>query len=127
MWIMKNMYCVCLGNDIKLIFMHYEMNNSILMSQAEFNVETIYFNADNGIKITKFLEKGINFNHNNIYQYEYLSLIAKELYKLHHSDIQFNNAFNVFETFQQYFNLLKDTFRFFYFNKNIQLIYEFFS
>ncbi|QEH11547.1 choline kinase family protein [Histophilus somni] len=109
-----------------LISRHYEMNNSILMSQAEFNVETIYFNADNGIKITKFLEKGINFNHNNIHQYEYLSLISKELYKLHHSDIQFNNEFNVFETFQQYFDLLKDKNGFFCFNKNIQLIYEFF-
>ncbi|WP_075320105.1 EamA family transporter [Histophilus somni] len=109
-----------------LISRHYEMNNSILMSQAEFNVETIYFNADNGIKITKFLEKGINFNHNNIHQYEYLFLISKELYKLHHSDIQFNNEFNVFETFQQYFDLLKDKNGFFCFNKNIPLIYEFF-
>lgn len=109
-----------------LISRNNEMNNSILMSQYGFNVETVYFNPDSGIKITKFLNGGTNLTHDNIIQLDYLSLVAMNLFKLHNCNAKFDNNFNVFDTFYHYFDLLKDKNKFFYFNSNIKDIYNFF-
>ena len=110
-----------------MISRNNEKLNSLLMSKEGFNVETLYFNENTGIKITKFLENSITLNHHNINNKNHLEVIAKKLYKLHNSKLIFNNEFNTHSTFNSYLNLLKKPNNFYKFNKNIEEICYFFD
>lgn len=92
----------------ELINRQFEGKNSLVMSQESFNVETYFFDAYTGIKITKYLSNSQTLNHDTIKNIDYLKVIAQRLHQLHSLDIQFSNRFNVFSEFEKYLSLLKD-------------------
>ncbi|WP_288677476.1 choline/ethanolamine kinase family protein [uncultured Aggregatibacter sp.] len=127
--ILEEKYVVRIPGEMthSMISRKNEKLNSLLMSEHRFNVDTTYFNENTGIKITKFLENSISLNHHNINNKNYLEIIAKKLYKLHNSKLNFNNEFDTSSTFNNYLKLLKDPNNFYKFNKNIEEICHFFD
>lgn len=103
----------------ELISRNNEALNSIIMSNTGFNAETCYFNAESGIKVTKYLPKHRALDHNTIRNEENLKSIAEKLYSLHNSGIIFKNEFNVFSEFEKYIDLLKNKDIFFEYKKEI--------
>lgn len=102
----------------KMINRAYEAENSLIMSEKGFNVETCAFDKKTGIKITRFLKESFSLNHELINQSEILENIALHLRKLHQNQIKFNNHFDIYEEFYKYFDLLQ--------NKNSFYNYDFF-
>lgn len=111
----------------ELISRHNEAFNSTVMSNAGFNVETCYLNAESGVKITQYLPQHKALTHNTIRNEENLKSIAKKLYSLHNSDILFKNTFNVFDEFEKYINLLKNKNLFFEYKKEIPNLLKLFQ
>lgn len=105
-----------------------EFFNSQLMSQMKFNVETNYFNPNDGIKITTYLEHSQQLTHQIISNEKYLNAIANKLSLLHNSELVFKNEFNVFDEFDKYISLLKNKELFYQYHPRIsQLLDKFYS
>ncbi len=96
-----------------LISRKNEASNSKITSDYKFNVETCYFDAKTGIKITKYLKDSKTLDHESIKNTEVIIDVANNLKKLHSSDIKFENEFNVFTKYDDYLSLLKEKDKFF--------------
>ncbi|WP_245853286.1 choline kinase family protein [Pasteurella oralis] len=110
-----------------LIIRDNEAVNSIAMSKAGFNVETCFFDAKSGIKITQYLSESCTLDHQNVKTFSNLKLIAEKLYLLHQSPIKLANRFNVFEEFDKYINLLKNKDAFYQYSENMPELLAFFQ
>lgn len=110
-----NMYVIRIAGAMSqnLVIRENESFNSSLMSKIGINVNTIYFDAKTGVKITKYLPQALTFNHQSIKEEKALKLISKRVKELHRSKVNFNNEFNVFVEFEKYLNLLKNKNSFF--------------
>ena len=85
-----------------------EALNSKTSSDYGFNVETCYFDADSGIKITKYLKDSQTLDHSSIQNLEIIKEIADNLKALHTSEMILQNTFNVFDKYDAYFALLEN-------------------
>lgn len=111
----------------ELISRHNEALNSMIMSDSGFNADTCYFNAESGVKITKYLPQHEALDHKTVRNKDNLRTIAEKLYSLHNSGIQLKNEFNVFSEFEKYISLLKNKDLFFKYKKEIPLILKLFN
>lgn len=109
-----------------IVSRQYEKYNSNIASEYGYNVKTLYFNENTGVKVTEYLESSVSLNHTNIKNKEYLKAIAIKLYQLHNSSFTLSNKFNVYHEFDRYFGLLRCTDSFHRFNTKIKEIYDFF-
>ncbi len=93
----------------------HEAVNSLIMSQKGFNVQTCFFDAKSGVKITKYLQNSEALDHKTIRDLSNLKQIALKVKELHSENIELKGKFQVFCEFDKYINLLK----------NKQLFYEY--
>ena len=92
-------------NSNNMINRLWEIKNQILASDFGLNVPTVYFNENNGIKITKFLKGAETLKPNTIK--EHIKDIVKRLRELHTSNLKFQNEFNPFLELDKYLRLVK--------------------
>lgn len=90
-----------------MISRHNEMENSNLASLKGYNAETLYFNQDSGIKITKFIEGAETLTGASAKKEENMKLVTSILRELHNSDMNMVNIFNPFEELLKYEDILK--------------------
>ncbi len=110
-----------------LISRKNEEINSKIASDYGFNVETVYINAESGIKVTRYLENSQTLNHTTIQNEDYLRKIAKRLNDLHQSDISFPNRLNAFEAYDGYIKLLTNSEHFYQFDLEMKSLLDFFN
>lgn len=97
-----------LGTE-EMISRHNEMGNSKLASEKGYNADTLYFNEENGIKITKFIEGAETLTGASAKKEENMVLVTSILRDLHNSDMKMTNRFNPFEELLKYEEILKDS------------------
>lgn len=95
-----------LGTE-EMISRNNEMENSNLASLKGYNAETLYFNQDSGIKITKFIEGAETLTGASAKKEENMKLVTSILRELHNSDMNMVNIFNPFEELLKYEDILK--------------------
>ena len=97
-----------LGTE-EMISRHNEMGNSNLASIKGYNVETLYFNEDSGIKITKFIEGAETLTGASAKKEENMKLVTSILREVHNSDMNMPNRFNPFEELLKYEEILNES------------------
>lgn len=96
------------GNGTEgMIDRHNEMINSILASEIGIDAEIIFFDELSGIKIARYIEGAETINSAMARSKEHTLKIAKLLKKLHQSNINMKNEFNVFKEIYHYEELLE--------------------
>ena len=93
------------NNSNNMINRYWEKENHIITSNYGLNIPTVYFDENSGIKITKFLKDAETLKPNTIKNH--IENIAKELHKLHTSNLKFKNNFDPFLKLNEYINLTK--------------------
>ena len=89
-----------------IINRYSEKINAKEVSKIGVDKELIYFNEETGIKISEYIEKAETLNPETSKKNENLLLTSNLLRKLHTSDINFENRFNVFNEIEKYENLI---------------------
>lgn len=79
-----------------------EKNNIILAQKLGLESKLLYFNCNNGIKISNFILNSIPLTPELAKETENLKTISKVLYKLHNSNIDMKSSFNVIEKINDY-------------------------
>lgn len=79
-----------------------ERYNSKLATLMGLNPETVYFNGESGVKVSKFIENAETLNPTTAKQESNMKLITNVLKKLHNSKFEFQNEFNVFLEYKKY-------------------------
>lgn len=91
-----------------MISRNNEMVNSKLAADIGLNVEVLKFDEETGIKISKFIEGAETLTSRTAKKEENMVLVADLLRRLHNSDIDMENRFDVFEEIHKYENILND-------------------
>lgn len=95
------------GNGTEgMINRHNEMINSLLASKMKIDAEIVFFDELSGIKVSKYIEGAETINGAMAKNKENMKAIAQILKKLHNSDIDMKNEFDVFEEIEKYENLM---------------------
>lgn len=112
----KNFKVRCLQEDYVLRIPGYgsegmverinEEKNSLRASKLGINPEILYFNADTGIKLARFVKNAETLNNATIQRPDNIKKIAIVLKTLHQANIRLNNEFNVFHEIVHYEQLL---------------------
>lgn len=84
-----------------------EEENSIKAANLGVNPSVSYFNSKTGIKLVDFIKGAETLNPGTIQRSTNLRQIAQILKTLHHSQVRFNNDFNVFREILNYEKLLE--------------------
>lgn len=85
-----------------LVNRHNEMINSKSIAALEIDVPTFYFNAQDGVKIAKYVKNAQTLSKQTAGITNNMENIATILKKLHTSDIKMNNAFSFISIMQDY-------------------------
>lgn len=85
-----------------------EKYNSIIANKLDIDTDILYFNEDNGLKISKYINNAETINPTTAKREDNIRLITDILRKLHNSEAKFNNEFNVFTKIDEYETLLKE-------------------
>ena len=85
-----------------------EKYNSIIANKLEIDTDILYFNEENGLKISKYINNAETINPSTAKREDNMKLITDILRKLHNSDAKFNNEFDVFNKIEEYEILLKE-------------------
>lgn len=93
-------------NSNLLINRQYEFDNIQSLSALNISPDTVFYDVENGYKVTKYIESSQTLSPYSIAKY--VPEIAKGLYKLHNSDIIFNNEFNFLSEYQKYISIIKE-------------------
>ena len=83
-----------------------ERCNNRLASQLGITSELVYFNADDGVKVAKYIEGAETMHADSIKSRENLRQVAAILRTLHSAPIRFHKDFNVFTEIHRYEKLL---------------------
>lgn len=92
----------------KMISRINEKNNSIIGSILGLNTDTLYFNEETGVKVSKFIENAETLNPTTAKKENNMEIVASLLKKLHFSCVDFDNEFNVFREIEKYEALIKE-------------------
>lgn len=84
-----------------------EKHNSILANELDIDTDILYFDEVSGIKISKLIQDPETINAQTAKREENMELITSILRRLHNSDVEFNNTFNVFKEVIKYEELLE--------------------
>ncbi|BBD23438.1 NTP transferase domain-containing protein [Streptococcus constellatus] len=82
-----------------------EKENSIIAQILGLDVETTYFDAETGTKISQFITGAETLNPVTAAYPKNMELTTNLLRKLHHSGLEFSNEFNVFREIEKYEHL----------------------
>lgn len=93
---------------------YWEKKNTEKAAMLGITIDLTYFNEDNGVKISEYIESTDILTRKTSREKKNLLLTSNLLKKLHMSSIKFENSFNVFSEIEKYELLIK--------NKN--LLYE---
>lgn len=85
----------------------HEAINSKLASQWGLNVETIYINPANGIKVTRAVDHALTLGAKEAVQPRYRRKLAECLAALHQKEEQFENSFDMFSEWEKYDALIR--------------------
>ena len=85
----------------------FEEQNSIQGCKLGISPNIPYFNDKTGIKLTDYIHNAETLNPATIQRKENLQQIVSIYKKLHHSNIRFNNDFNIFHEIIKYEDLVK--------------------
>lgn len=83
-----------------------ERHNSLLANRLGIDTDILHFNEISGIKLSKFINNAETINPKTAKREDNMLLVTDILKKLHNSDIEFNNRFDVFELIEEYEILL---------------------
>lgn len=86
-----------------------EKYNSIIANKLDIDTDILYFNEENGLKISKYINNAETINPSTAKREDNMKLITDILRKLHNSDVKFNNEFDVFNKIEEYEILLKES------------------
>lgn len=78
-----------------------QVNNSIA-SEFGVNSECIYFDAETGIKISRFITNSKNLAQSNPFSQNSLTAVAQVMKKIHTSPVHFNNTFEWLAELEKY-------------------------
>lgn len=93
----------------QMINRNTEMFNSAIASEKGYNVEVPYFNLENGVKISKYIENAETLTHRSIKKEENLKQVTTILRNLHEStDFHMDNEFSIFRELEKYENILRN-------------------
>lgn len=96
------------GNGTEeMISRNSEKYNNLIVNKLEIDTDMLYFNEENGLKISKYINNAETITHKTAKREDNMKLITNILKKLHNSNIKFNNAFDVFRKIEEYEILLK--------------------
>ncbi|EPE3834719.1 phosphotransferase, partial [Morganella morganii] len=79
-----------------------EKANCELATELGINPKLYYYNTNNGIKVTEYINNAVTLTPKIINKDVNLENIALLLRTLHQSDLKFENHFNVFEEYKRY-------------------------
>ncbi|MBC2850932.1 phosphotransferase [Cetobacterium sp. 8H] len=91
-----------------MINRYSEKINAKHVSIIGIDKELVYFNDKTGIKVSEYIEKAETLNPETSKKIENILLTSNLLRKLHTSNIQFENKFDVFSEINKYENLIKN-------------------
>lgn len=91
----------------EMIIRGNEKLNSKLAYDNDLDTEIIYFDAESGIKVSRFIENNETLNSSTAKREENMGMVTDILKKLHSSNIKFNNRFDIFNLILVYEKLLK--------------------
>ena len=83
-----------------------EKHNSTLANEISIDTDILYFDENSGIKISKLIEDAETINAQTAKREEIMELTTQVLRKLHDSELEFKNTFNVFDEIKKYEDLL---------------------
>lgn len=83
--------------------------NASAASKLGINPEIRYFNSENGIKLTDFIENAETLNAATVQRHENMRKIADIYKQLHNSHIRLRNEFNIFHEIEKYDMLMART------------------
>ncbi|EML1937533.1 phosphotransferase family protein [Providencia stuartii] len=94
-------------NTSVLINRQNENLNCQKTTELGINPKLYYFNIDTGIKITEYINDAITLTPKIMDKECNLKHTASLLKKLHHSNIKFENTFNVFDEYKKYLSSIE--------------------
>lgn len=83
-----------------------EKHNSLIANELNIDTDILYFNDENGIKLSKYIDSAETINPKTAKREDNMLMIADILKKLHTSNTLFDNEFNVFKKIEEYEKLL---------------------
>ncbi|MDO4697887.1 MAG: phosphotransferase [Pasteurellaceae bacterium] len=102
-------------NSNLLINRQYEFDNVKSLLSLNISPDIIFYDVENGHKITKYIESSQTLSPYSISRY--IPEITEHLNKLHNSEIKFNNEFNFLAEYLKYRNIIN--------KRNIEIDTEF--
>ena len=85
-----------------------EKANSLLANVLGLDVETVYFDSESGIKISRFIENAETLNANTAAYPQNMAFTTKLLRQLHDSGLDFDNRFDVFQEIVKYERFIEE-------------------
>lgn len=92
----------------KLIDRSSENRNSQLVSEKNIDAKILYINEETGVKISKYIEGAETLTGRSAKKEENIKLVSRLLYKLHTSQIDMTNRFDVFKEIKKYENIIDE-------------------
>lgn len=89
------------GTD-KMIDREAAKNNIYQNQKLGIDVDIIMYDTNHGFLVSKYIDESITLDSKSIKDKFCYEKIADNLYKLHSSDLDFNNNFNVFDELRKY-------------------------
>lgn len=86
----------------KMINRYEEKINSLIATNIGIDIELLYFNAENGVKVSKLIPAAETLNSKTAKREDNMKMTTSLLRQLHQSDEVMANHFNVFEKISEY-------------------------
>ena len=99
---------------------YWEKINTEKAAMFGITIDLNYFNEDNGVKISEYIESTDILTRKTSRKKRNLLLTSNLLKKLHMSSIKFENSFNVFIEIEKYVNYLENKVLIFNFKKTLE-------
>ena len=92
-----------------MVVRSFEEQNSLQGCRMGISPNISYFNDKTGVKLTDYIHNAETLNSATIQRKKHLQQIAAIYQTLHHSNVRFNNDFNVFHEIRKYEKLMAKT------------------
>lgn len=95
------------GTD-KMIDRSSEIRNVKLVADKEIDAEILYINEETGVKISKYIDGAETLTGRSAKKEENMKLVSSLIRKLHKSEINMGNRFDVFTELRKYENIIRE-------------------